>query len=88
MTDYPPPPQNQPGAQPPGWPGAQTPAGWPGGQTPAGGPPPQPGTGGYGQPPAYPPGSNTLQAGDGSFFAALFDFSFSQFVTPKIVKLV
>jgi hypothetical protein len=38
--------------------------------------------------PAYPPGGNQPAGGDGGFFAALFDFSFSQFVTPKIVKLV
>jgi Domain of unknown function (DUF4282) len=38
--------------------------------------------------PSYPSGGNTPAGGDGGFFAALFDFSFSKFVTPKIVKLV
>lgn len=45
-----------------------------------------------GGPPAYPQGgSSSMGYGSDSskgFFGALFDFSFSSFVTPKIVKLV
>jgi hypothetical protein len=39
--------------------------------------------------PAYPSaGGEPPSVGAGGFFAALFDFSFNSFVTPKIVKLV
>lgn len=37
--------------------------------------------------PAYPPGGNPVTSGKG-FFGALFDFSFNEFVTPKIVRFV
>jgi Domain of unknown function (DUF4282) len=70
MSDYPPPPSNDPGGPPPG-----------------SGPPPMSGPAGYGMP-SYPSDGDTPADGDGGFFAALFDFSFSKFVTPKIVKLV
>lgn len=46
-----------------------------------GAPPP----GGY-QP--YSQGPSDPMAGAGGFFAALFDFNFTSFVTPKIVKIV
>ncbi|MFY9916528.1 MAG: DUF4282 domain-containing protein [Nocardioidaceae bacterium] len=72
MSDYNPPADNSAG-QPPQ-------------QPPPGGQPPQ-GPGGYGMP-QYPTGGNRLETQDSGFFGALFDFSFSQFVTPKIVKLV
>lgn len=76
MSDQYPPGSNQP---PPQGPPPQGP--------PPQGPPPQgPPPGGYGTYPAPessgPGGSNT------GFFAALFDFSFNSFVTPKIVKFV
>jgi hypothetical protein len=76
MSDYP--------TQPP--PGGQYP---PGGHYPPGGEPTQPAPGG-GMPP-YQHGNHRMQqagGGDGGFFAALFDFSFSRFVTPMIVKFV
>jgi hypothetical protein len=68
----PPPPEQNPGQFPPY------------GGPPQSGPPP-----GYGMP-AYPSagGQPPPDVGGGGFFAALFDFSFSSFVTPKIVKLV
>jgi hypothetical protein len=76
MSDYP--------TQPP--PGGQYPSG--GQYPPAGGYPTQPGQGG-GMPP-YPSGGHRMDSGGdgGGFFAALFDFSFSRFVTPMIVKFV
>jgi hypothetical protein len=46
-----------------------------------------PGPASYGMP-QYPPTANHPVTTEGGFFAALFDFSFAQFVTPKIVKLV
>jgi hypothetical protein len=77
MSDYP--------TQPP--PGGQHPSG---GQYPPGGYPTQPGQGGA--MPPYPSSGHRMDGGggdgSGGFFAALFDFSFSRFVTPMIVKLV
>ncbi len=70
MSEYPPPPSNDPGEPPPG-----------------SGPPPLAGPAGYGMP-SYPADGNAPAGDEGGFFAALFDFSFSKFVTPKIVKLV
>lgn len=50
-------------------------------EPPAGGAP-------YGQPggqPGGPPAQDTSASG---FFGALFDFSFNEFITPKVVKFV
>lgn len=69
------------GNQPPGGPG-NPPASFPAG---ASQPPAGQGQQGY---PSPPLGSNEMQASGGGFFSALFDFSFTQFVTPKIVKFV
>jgi hypothetical protein len=86
-SSHPPPPEGHP-AQPPygSLPQSGPPQPGPppyGGPPHSGGPPP-----GYGMP-AYPSaGGQPPNAGEGGFFAALFDFSFSSFVTPKIVKLV
>jgi hypothetical protein len=78
MTDYP--------TQPP--PGGEYPSSG-GPYPPGGGYPSQPGQGGAMPPSPYPSGGNRIGDGDGGgFFAALFDFSFSRFVTPMIVKLV
>lgn len=73
--------QPPPGGQPPGGqpPGGQPPGGQPpGGQSPGG------------QPSRYPPppANQPSSASSAGFFGALFDFSFSNFVTPKIVKFV
>jgi hypothetical protein len=48
---------------------------------------------GYGQPaPGYPypdpPGSGVASPQEKGFFGSLFDFSFTSFVTPKIIKVV
>jgi hypothetical protein len=76
----------QPGPSPYGPPQAGPPQSGPspyGGPPQSGGPPP-----GYGMP-AYPSaGGQPPNVGASGFFAALFDFSFSSFATPKIVKLV
>jgi hypothetical protein len=60
--------------------------------------PAQPGYGpaapqGYGQPAPgypypYPPGSGVASPQEKGFFGSLFDFSFTSFVTPKIIKVV
>lgn len=61
-----------------------------GAQPPYGGPPPAgnpygPPTGGY----AVPGGPGMSSPGSpGGFFAALFDFSFSKFITPMIIRFV
>jgi hypothetical protein len=71
--------QGQPngGFQPPNY-------GPPGGQMPPRGPAPQ------GPPPnaGGPYGGSGLLEDSTGFFGALFDFSFTHFITPKIVKLV
>jgi Domain of unknown function (DUF4282) len=78
----------------PGSPGdrSQQPAGqgWPGGQQYPGGygqqqPPPSPGWGSQG-----PAGAGPTQVtpGDRSGFAAMFDFSFSSFATPSLIRLM
>lgn len=63
--------------------------GWPGGQQYPGGygqqPPPTPGWGGH-QPMAGMPGQ--LAAPERSGFSALFDFSFSSFATPSLIRLL
>lgn len=46
-------------------------------------PPPPPGD----QSP-YPGGSPAGNVSAGGFFSALFDFSFNEFITPKVVKFV
>ncbi|MBA2738756.1 MAG: DUF4282 domain-containing protein [Nocardioidaceae bacterium] len=46
----------------------------------------QPPTGGGHSP--YPGGADNQDSSAKGFFAALFDFSFTHFVTPKIVKVV
>lgn len=55
----------------------QQPPGYGGGQPPQGG--------GY---PQYPSGQQSRSTEAKGFFGALFDFSFTHFVTPKIVKVV
>jgi hypothetical protein len=100
-SSHPPPPEGHP-AQPPygGLPQSGPPQSGPpqsgpppygspqSGPPPYGGPPQSGPPPGYGMP-SYPSaGGQPPNAGDGGFFAALFDFSFSSFVTPKIVKLV
>jgi hypothetical protein len=64
--------------------------GWPGGQQYPGGygqqPPPNPGWGGQQQPPAGMP--TQLAPGERSGFAALFDFSFTSFATPSLIRLL
>lgn len=76
-STYPPPPDGKP-VQVPSY----------GGPAQSGPPPVGPTQPGYGMP-AYPsPSSQPPNVSGGGFFAALFDFSFSSFVTPKIVKLV
>jgi hypothetical protein len=80
MSDYPTPPPS----------GGEYPTGAGGQYPPGGGYPTQPGQGGA--MPPYPSGGQQMAGmsdnGGGGFFAALFDFSFSRFVTPMIVKLV
>lgn len=82
--------QPPPGGQPPTppYPGPQQP------RPPLGQPPPgygqQPPPGQYVQAPAYPPGQypppgNSSASG---FFGSLFDFSFSSFVGPKLIKVL
>jgi hypothetical protein len=44
--------------------------------------PPQPGPG------AYPPPAGPVLNNDKGFFASLFDFSFDNFVAPKLVKIM
>ncbi|MDN5747726.1 MAG: DUF4282 domain-containing protein [Pseudonocardia sp.] len=71
--------------QPQGWQGGQPPYPPPGGgygqQPPAGwGPPPPPGGGGFGGPTGTPEQKNPL--------SALFDFSFTSFATPGLIKLL
>lgn len=78
-----------PGGASPAYPVSSTPA-YPGSgipQYPAGGGQQPPPGGGYPAPPQGPMGSYGQDDGKG-FFAALFDFSFNSFVTPKIVKFV
>jgi hypothetical protein len=91
-SSHPPPPEGHPAQVPPygGPPQPGPPQSGPpqSGPPPYGGPPPSGPPPGYGMP-AYPSaGGQPPNAGDGGFFAALFDFSFNSFVTPKIVKLV
>ena len=82
-------PANQPG-QGAGQPGAE------GYGQPAAGGYGQPPGGGYGQPPAEGYGQPAGQPGprpqvsgsSASFLSALFDFSFSSFVTPKVIKVL
>jgi hypothetical protein len=86
-STHPPPPEGHPSQLPPyggpPQPGPPQPGPPPYGGPPQSGPPP-----GYGMP-AYPSaGGPPPNVGQGGFFAALFDFSFGSFVTPKIVKLV
>jgi uncharacterized protein DUF4282 len=72
----------QPGAVGYGQPGA---GGY--GQPPAGGHG-QPPAGGYGQPAGRPTPRPQVSGSSTSFLSALFDFSFSSFVTPKVIKVL
>ncbi|MEE3849941.1 DUF4282 domain-containing protein [Gordonia sp. LSe1-13] len=77
-------PNQNPQAQPPGYPppgGYQPPPQPNYGAQPGGYPP----SGGYQQPPS--PISSPVEASKG-FFASLFDFNFNSFVTPSLVKVV
>ena len=67
-----------------GYPPQQPPPGYPPQQPPGGYPPQQPPSGGY---PSYPgPQGDRPDDRRAGFFKALFDFSFTHFATPKIVK--
>lgn len=46
------------------------------------------GTAGYGQPAGQPSPRPQVSGGSASFLGALFDFSFSTFVTPKVIKVL
>lgn len=87
----PPSPGQAYGAPPPGGPGwAAPPAGGPGGP----GWPSGPGSGGAGPggwpggPGWQPPSADQVQREAKGFLGALFDFSFTYFVTPMIIKVV
>lgn len=66
--------------QPPGWGDQGQGQGWSG----EGGPPPPPPNAGY----SPYPGNNPPGYERKGFFGALFDFSFTHFITPMIVKAV
>ncbi|HET6165767.1 MAG TPA: DUF4282 domain-containing protein [Marmoricola sp.] len=69
-------------------PPAQPPSGTPMPPPPPAGGPPPPAPPGGGVPP-YPGGAGPADSTDAAgFFKALFDFSFSTFITPKVVKFV
>jgi hypothetical protein len=70
------------GYGPPDGPTPPTPPPPPGPPAPMSGPPPQ------GYPAAPPPPSGAMGTDASGFFSALFDFSFSTFATPKIVRFV
>lgn len=66
--------------------GDQPPGGGPGNQPPGGGYPPPGGPGGGYSP--YPASSGGPGGNKKGFFGSLFDFSFSNFVTPSIIKVL
>jgi hypothetical protein len=70
--------QNYQGYQPPGY----------GAQPGQGTPPPPPPPGWQAAPGAAPAAARTKHPGEKGFLGSLFDFSFSSFVTPKIVKVL
>jgi uncharacterized protein DUF4282 len=74
--------QPGPGAGQPGAEGYGQPGGQPG--QGAG----QYGTAGYGQPAGQPGPRPQASGSSASFLSALFDFSFSSFVTPKVIKVL
>ena len=84
MTDYPQGP-GQWAERPAGQPGQQPgPAGyWQPGQGAE-----QPGAAGHGQPAGQPGPRPQVSGSSTSFLSALFDFSFSTFVTPKVIKVL
>jgi hypothetical protein len=75
----------QPGGGGYGHPGAGS-YGQPGGQPGQGAG--QHGTASYGQPAGQPSPRPQVSGSSTSFLSALFDFSFSSFVTPKVIKVL
>ncbi len=78
----------QPGGQPGQGPGQHGTAGYgqPGGAGHGAGQPP--GAVGYGQPAGQPGPRPQVSGSSAGFLSALFDFSFSSFVTPKVIKVL
>lgn len=84
------PPYGGPGGPPPYGSGyGQPPPGWQGGPPPGppGGPPGGPPMG-YPGGPGGPGGGGQMQAEGKNFFAALFDYSFTNFATPGLIRVL